>query len=261
MHRVLAESLARWDKEPVGDFSRSGLEPRPPSHPGGDHAADLGGKVGLTEGLPPRFHGTGELVEEMPDPAAAAGQVKGQVRTDQGSAHAQPIADRGVDVRNRGNPLGDEMNRLTPQRSLQPVGDVSWNLATDVDRPLRSDPGNFLAMVSSVGDGRRGATRSTASMASTGPPPAVSTVAGQAPALWQGRSTDCTAPSFSSHHEAACADLEKRSRPSAGRRPRGAGTLNSADDCGPADLPPKKWTGLGRQLLGESWAEITQSRV
>ena len=28
-----------------------------------------------------------------------------------------------------------------------------------------------------------------------------------------------------------------------------------------ADLPPKKWTGLGRQLLGESWAEITQSRV
>jgi len=27
------------------------------------------------------------------------------------------------------------------------------------------------------------------------------------------------------------------------------------------DLPPKKWTGLGRQLLGESWAEITQSRV
>jgi hypothetical protein len=30
---------------------------------------------------------------------------------------------------------------------------------------------------------------------------------------------------------------------------------------GAIDLPPKKWTGLGRQLLGESWAEITQSRV
>ena len=29
MHRVLAESLARWDKEPVGALSRSGSEPQP----------------------------------------------------------------------------------------------------------------------------------------------------------------------------------------------------------------------------------------
>src|SRR5436190_15249317 len=27
------------------------------------------------------------------------------------------------------------------------------------------------------------------------------------------------------------------------------------------DLPPIKWTGLGSQSLGMSWAEITQSRV
>jgi hypothetical protein len=71
-------------------------------NPGGDRAADFRGEVGLTEGLPPRFHGTGELVEEMPDAAAAAGQVKGQVRPPQGPAHARPVADRGVDAGHRG---------------------------------------------------------------------------------------------------------------------------------------------------------------
>jgi hypothetical protein len=42
------------------------------------------------------------LVEEMPDAAAAAGQVKGQVRPPQGPAHARPVADRGVDAGHRG---------------------------------------------------------------------------------------------------------------------------------------------------------------
>ena len=27
---------------------------------------------------------------------------------------------------------------------------------------------------------------------------------------------------------------------------------------GPADLPPKKWTGLGRHTLSESWADVAQ---
>jgi hypothetical protein len=34
MRGVLAESLARWDKEPVGDWSRSGSEPQPHEPPG-----------------------------------------------------------------------------------------------------------------------------------------------------------------------------------------------------------------------------------
>jgi hypothetical protein len=28
-----------------------------------------------------------------------------------------------------------------------------------------------------------------------------------------------------------------------------------------SDLPPKKWTGLGRHTLSESWADITQGRM
>jgi hypothetical protein len=60
----------------------------------------------------------------MPDAAAAAGQVKGQVRTHQGPAHTRPVADRGVDVGDRGDSLGNGVDRLAPQRGLQPVGDV-----------------------------------------------------------------------------------------------------------------------------------------
>jgi hypothetical protein len=72
----------------------------------------------------------------MPDAAAAAGQVKGQVRTHQGPAHTRPVADRGVDVGDRGDSLGNGVDRLAPQRGLQPVGDVSRDLAADLDRPL-----------------------------------------------------------------------------------------------------------------------------
>jgi hypothetical protein len=43
----------------------------------------------------------------MPDAAAAAGQVKGQVRTHQGPAHTRPVTDRGVDVGDRGDSLGN----------------------------------------------------------------------------------------------------------------------------------------------------------
>ena len=35
-----------------------------------------------------------------------------------------------------GDTLGDEVDRLAPQRGLQPVGDASRNLAVDADRPL-----------------------------------------------------------------------------------------------------------------------------
>ncbi len=39
----------------------------------------------------------------------------------------------------------------------------------------------------------------------------------------QGRSKDCTAPSFSSHHEAACADLEEKREPRVGHQPKRKG--------------------------------------
>jgi hypothetical protein len=31
-------------------------------------------------------------------------------------------------------------------------------------------------------------------------------------------------------------------------------------ECG-LDLPPKRWTGLGRHTLSESWAEVAQGRM
>src|SRR5208283_4865156 len=61
---------------------------------------------------------------------------RGQFTVHQGPAHARPVADRGVYVGDRGNALSDKVDRLAPQRGLQPVGDVSCDLAADVDRSL-----------------------------------------------------------------------------------------------------------------------------
>ena len=68
--------------------------------------------------------------------AFAAGEMKGQMRPHQRPAQAGAVGDRGIDVGDRDHAFGDEMNRLAPQRGLQPVGDVARHFLLDVDRLL-----------------------------------------------------------------------------------------------------------------------------
>src|SRR6266849_2900893 len=75
-----------------------------------------------------------ELLEKMRHPAAAAGEVKGQMRSHQRPAQPRTLADRGVDVGDAGDAAGKEMDGLAPQRGLQAVGDVPGDLAADMDR-------------------------------------------------------------------------------------------------------------------------------
>ncbi len=56
--------------------------------------------------------------------------------------------------------------------ALDRLGSAQTQLSSSIDEPaFPSRPGITLATARSVGDGRSGATRSTASMASTGPSP------------------------------------------------------------------------------------------
>src|SRR6516162_4378919 len=61
---------------------------------------------------------------------------------------------------------------LRRRAGLVQVSDVQTQLSCSIDEPaFPSRPGITPATARSVGDGRSGATRSTASMASTGPSP------------------------------------------------------------------------------------------
>ncbi len=72
----------------------------------------------------------------MRHPALPAGKMEGEVWPHQRPAQPRTLADRGVDVGDTGDALGEEMDGLAPQRGLQAVGDVPGDLAADVDRAL-----------------------------------------------------------------------------------------------------------------------------
>jgi hypothetical protein len=64
--------------------------------------------------LPPAFHWSGELIQEMGDSAGAAGKVESQMRTHQRPPQARSLADRSVDVGDIGDALGEEMDCFPP---------------------------------------------------------------------------------------------------------------------------------------------------
>ena len=72
----------------------------------------------------------------MIDTAEPAGKVKGQIRPHQGPAQPRPGTDPLIDIGDACYPLGHQMQRLPPQRRLQPVGDISRHLALNVCRLL-----------------------------------------------------------------------------------------------------------------------------
>src|SRR5260370_40102784 len=63
---------------------------------------------------PPAFHRFGELIQEMANSARAAGKMESQMRAHQRPTQARSFADRSVDIRDIGDALGEEMDRLPP---------------------------------------------------------------------------------------------------------------------------------------------------
>jgi hypothetical protein len=91
----------------------------------GETLFQLGSQRRIAQGLLPVHHRRQELVEEMIDTADPTGKVKGQIRSHQGPAQPRPGTDRRIEIGDACYPLGYQMQRLPPQRRLQPVGNMS----------------------------------------------------------------------------------------------------------------------------------------
>ncbi|MCY1361119.1 hypothetical protein D9M69_477760 [compost metagenome] len=74
--------------------------------------------------------------QQVLDAARAAREVQVHERPHHGPAQAGAVRDGGVDVGHARHAFVDEVKRLAPQGSLQPVRDVAFHLALHVDRPL-----------------------------------------------------------------------------------------------------------------------------
>jgi hypothetical protein len=106
------------------------------SQPGDHLVAQLRRELGRLEPGPGRLQRRPEVVEHVRHPALAAGQVEGQHRPLHRPAQARAVGDRQVDLLDRRLPLGDHVQRLAPQRLLQPVGDEAGHLAVHRDHRL-----------------------------------------------------------------------------------------------------------------------------
>ena len=56
----------------------------------------------------------GEVIHEMLDPAFAAGEVEGQIGSHDRPAQSRPVSDRTIDIGDARDPLGDEVDGLSP---------------------------------------------------------------------------------------------------------------------------------------------------
>src|SRR3954454_24586792 len=88
------------------------------------------------EGLPPRRHWSGELLEEVLDAAGAATEVIEHQVAHDAPAQARAPGQGGVDVGSADNAVGNEVINLARQRSLQAVGDMARHFLVEAHRPL-----------------------------------------------------------------------------------------------------------------------------
>ena len=72
----------------------------------------------------------------MIDTADPTGEVKSQMRPHQGPAQPRPGTDRRINIGHTCHPFCHQVQRLPPQRRLQPIGDMPRHLAADMDRLL-----------------------------------------------------------------------------------------------------------------------------
>src|SRR5262245_53625053 len=92
------------------------------------------------EGLPPRRHRAGELVEEVLDAARTAAEVIEHHVAHDTPAQAWAPGEGGVDVGGADDAFGDEVINLARQCTLQTVGDMPWHFLVEAHCPL-SDRG------------------------------------------------------------------------------------------------------------------------
>src|SRR6266404_3837918 len=84
------------------------------------------------------------LVQQGTDAAGAAREMQIKERSEQGPPQARPMRNRRVDIFHARDALGNEIERLLPQRGLEPVGDVTHDLAAQMyrmfpDRPVECE--------------------------------------------------------------------------------------------------------------------------
>jgi Transposase IS116/IS110/IS902 family len=77
----------------------------------------------------------------------------------------------------------------------------------------------------------------------------------------KGRPTDCTAPSFSSHHEAACPDLEEKREPRLASSAEAKGCPHEVIRLEPDTGRDREETFAGARRNGEECADSARSRV
>ena len=117
---------------PVLDRAAAGLDRRALDHALGKLRRQLR-RLQLGPG---QLQGRAELLQHVRHAGIAAGQVEGQAGAHEGPAQAGAAGDGGVDLIGRRHAVGDQVQRLAPDRLLQAVGDVARDLAAHLERFL-----------------------------------------------------------------------------------------------------------------------------
>src|SRR5215470_13941985 len=101
------------------------------------------------------------MVEHVRHPALAAGQMKGQHRAHLGPPQPRPVGDRVVDLLDGRLPGVDHVQRLAPQRLLEPVADEAGHLMVHRQADLAGASVELLRPLHAARSVRRPPTIST----------------------------------------------------------------------------------------------------
>ena len=115
--------------------------------------AQLGGELGGCQPGPRREQRRSEVVEHVRHAARPAREVEREHRAVERPPQARAVGDRRVDLLDRRLAVGHHVQRLPPERLLQPVGDEPGHLAVHRDHRLADVPEERRRPLHDVGGG------------------------------------------------------------------------------------------------------------
>ena len=121
---VVAQALEFGDRTPIGLFETAV----------GHRLHQVVGELGGDQPRPRQLQRRTELAEHVPHALFTAGQVEGEVGAHAGPTQSGTVGDGVVQFGRRGDAVVDEVEDLTPERLLEPVGEVALDLGAYEER-------------------------------------------------------------------------------------------------------------------------------